>query len=264
MFVAERMAPKKRLEFYPFHTDDFPDVFTINDNFGDGDEFLKEVGILHEFLVRLLGFDVRNFSTVCDVRRTAVIPPVARLKAYAQKIQRDNKTVQARNAEIAPTLEATSQGSLDQTPVPLMVGEKIRVVYFNAERGREWQKECSILQYHPKLMGASIIFLNEMDSGMARSGNQVCTPPHYLPLLGAPDNCPTVASYALSYLRMPSTPLLFCALLSLPLPVLPLPSSAGHDACDSPVLTDALCLWRRVCGAHAGAEEREAVLREPE
>jgi hypothetical protein len=210
--------------------DNLPDVFIINDNFGDGDEFLKEVGTLHEFLVRLLGFDVRNFSTTCDIRRTAVIPPVARLKAYAQSMQRDNKTVQARNAEIAPTLEALSQGNLDQTPVPLMVEEKVHVVYFNAERGREWQKECSILQNHPKLTDASIIFLNEMDSGMARSGNQVCTPPLYLPLLGAPHHFPNVVSYAHSYPRLPFTPLLYCAPLCLPLPVPPLLLSTGHDA----------------------------------
>jgi endonuclease/exonuclease/phosphatase family metal-dependent hydrolase len=169
------MSPKKRLQKFSTCSQNPPDVLVVNDNFGEGDTFLIELGILHKLLVQMLGYDARNFSTACDVIRALSIPPVAKLAEYSQNIKPDKKSVQGRNAEIASTLQSWQLGILDQTPVPLLVKDQIRIVYFNAERGREWQKECKILKTHPKLAGASIIFLNEMDSGMARSGNQDTT-----------------------------------------------------------------------------------------
>lgn len=48
-------------------------------------------------------------------------------------------------------------------------GRPVRVVSFNAERGRYWREFAELLE--PQQQKTDIIILNEMDIGMARSGN---------------------------------------------------------------------------------------------
>ena len=78
------------------------------------------------------------------------------------------------NQRIAPTLhavEAHASGDLQ----PLSCSEKIRVVVFNAERGRTWEQACQKMKSEPQLKGAQVYFLNEMDNGMARTRNENTT-----------------------------------------------------------------------------------------
>ena len=49
---------------------------------------------------------------------------------------------------------------------------KIKIVFLNAERGRHLDEIEAYFKYHPDLKDASIILLNEIDVGMARSGNR--------------------------------------------------------------------------------------------
>ncbi len=49
--------------------------------------------------------------------------------------------------------------------------ERIRIVFVNAERGKKLDEITAYLKHHPDLKEASIILLNEIDIGMARSGN---------------------------------------------------------------------------------------------
>ena len=49
--------------------------------------------------------------------------------------------------------------------------ERIRIVFVNAERGKRLDEITAYLKHHPDLKEASIILLNEIDIGMARSGN---------------------------------------------------------------------------------------------
>jgi hypothetical protein len=49
--------------------------------------------------------------------------------------------------------------------------KKLQVTYFNGERGSFWLKQCEIFKNDPMLNGSDVIFFNELDIGMARSGN---------------------------------------------------------------------------------------------
>lgn len=49
--------------------------------------------------------------------------------------------------------------------------KKLQVTYFNGERGSFWLKQCEIFRNDPMLNGSDVIFFNELDLGMARSGN---------------------------------------------------------------------------------------------
>lgn len=53
-----------------------------------------------------------------------------------------------------------------------VLGTKLKVIEFNAERGTRWAEFASMVQDPASaLYGADVIILNEMDIGMARSGN---------------------------------------------------------------------------------------------
>lgn len=50
-------------------------------------------------------------------------------------------------------------------------GVPFTAAVFNMEAGRRFQEIRAYLQYHPLLKGADVIFANELDWGMARTGN---------------------------------------------------------------------------------------------
>jgi len=54
-------------------------------------------------------------------------------------------------------------------PAPEETGA-LRVVAWNLERGTHWREGVDLLVSHPALRGTDILFLSEMDIGMARSG----------------------------------------------------------------------------------------------
>lgn len=47
----------------------------------------------------------------------------------------------------------------------------LRAVAWNIERGKRWRDAAELLATHPLLAGSDLILLNEVDIGMARSGN---------------------------------------------------------------------------------------------
>ncbi len=57
-------------------------------------------------------------------------------------------------------------------PSPSVPPQALKVVVFNAERGSHFEGICSLLTTHSALRDADILLLNEVDWGMARSGNR--------------------------------------------------------------------------------------------
>lgn len=53
----------------------------------------------------------------------------------------------------------------------MRLGTALRVVEFNAESGKHWKEFSEMVKTDGRLQNADIILLNEMDIGMARSGN---------------------------------------------------------------------------------------------
>ncbi len=50
--------------------------------------------------------------------------------------------------------------------------DELKIVLFNAERGRYPDEIDAYMKYHPVLKGADIVFFNELDKGMIRTGNR--------------------------------------------------------------------------------------------
>lgn len=69
------------------------------------------------------------------------------------------------------TLPELEEIELSNTVSMVGDGESLRAVAWNMERGRHWKEGVSLLQEHPALQNADILFLSEMDLGMARSFN---------------------------------------------------------------------------------------------
>ncbi len=67
-------------------------------------------------------------------------------------------------------------GGLDcvdvENTVSRAIGKRLRVAVFNIERGVQLPIILAYLKYHPSLRSADIILANELDYGMARSGNK--------------------------------------------------------------------------------------------
>ena len=51
-------------------------------------------------------------------------------------------------------------------------GGRVRVVHWNIEHGNRFEDIATSLETHPELSGADLVTLNEVDLGMARSGNR--------------------------------------------------------------------------------------------
>jgi hypothetical protein len=52
---------------------------------------------------------------------------------------------------------------------PSTAGRNLRIAAWNMERGRYWEDGAELVREHPALRDAGVIFLGEMDLGMARS-----------------------------------------------------------------------------------------------
>jgi len=65
-------------------------------------------------------------------------------------------------------LDVVDSGPTANTAVPT----SLRVAAFNAERGTHFDAIVTLLRDHPRLRGADIVLLSEVDWGMARSANR--------------------------------------------------------------------------------------------
>jgi len=94
-------------------------------------------------------------------------------KIEVQKIQlaidRANDTSGVEALEIIPELndiEGTNRfNSIEEK-------DYLKIVLFNAERGKYLEEIDAYMKYHPALIDADIIFFNELDKGMIRTGNK--------------------------------------------------------------------------------------------
>ncbi|MBD3334150.1 MAG: hypothetical protein GF355_01385 [Candidatus Eisenbacteria bacterium] len=78
--------------------------------------------------------------------------------------------------EHAPTIEArlrrVQRGEPPRPHDPPGRVQRLRLVHWNVERGKQFRAVLQNLKEHPALRAADIVFLNEVDVGMARSRNR--------------------------------------------------------------------------------------------
>jgi len=80
----------------------------------------------------------------------------------------DGKSPYALNEELPVLRQIEVDNGLAPAATP---GDTLRVVSWNIERGRAWEGAAKLIQEHPALKDPDVVFLNEMDAGMVRSGN---------------------------------------------------------------------------------------------
>ena len=109
-------------------------------------------------------------------------PDAAAAEARAlREAFRRHPTLASLHADPAwPGLEARLQALL--TPIrtwsperdgePMRNGDRLRVLHWNLEHGNRFDAIVRALETHPALAGADLVTLNEVDLGMARSGNR--------------------------------------------------------------------------------------------
>jgi endonuclease/exonuclease/phosphatase family metal-dependent hydrolase len=85
-----------------------------------------------------------------------------------KRIDQKQSTISKQNDGFADPLDELQVGNL--YPVSLEK-ERLKLVIFNAQRGKYLDEIEAYFTYHPILKDVDIIFFNELDIGMARSGN---------------------------------------------------------------------------------------------
>jgi endonuclease/exonuclease/phosphatase family metal-dependent hydrolase len=78
----------------------------------------------------------------------------------------------ALEARLARLLSAVRRASPATPPAPPRDAARLRAVHWNIEHGNRYEPIVAALTTHPDLRDADLVFLNEADVGMARSGNR--------------------------------------------------------------------------------------------
>ena len=91
------------------------------------------------------------------------------LLASALPVETQNSLIRATLGAMEVGHVGARRGSAGVGAATLRFGDLLRVVVFTAERGRHWRRQCAILRGHAALANASLVLLNELDEGMART-----------------------------------------------------------------------------------------------
>jgi endonuclease/exonuclease/phosphatase family metal-dependent hydrolase len=184
LFMDTRFTPSK---FYKslLASPVAAEFFTLNDDFSaDPVEGSRGISKMLRFLASYFSPYPSSYPKdfrACglQVDKGLVDIPRANLSAFALS----RAPAQALNAAIQSTLSSAEVGHWDEFRQPntleaqgsgmelLRDTDAIRVTYFNAERGTKWPEQCEKIRTHPSLKDSAILFFNELDVGMARSGN---------------------------------------------------------------------------------------------
>lgn len=74
--------------------------------------------------------------------------------------------------ELNTTVPEIDAIEVDNTIADAPPSETLRLIAWNLQRGRHWREASRLIQGHPDLKHPSVVFLSEMDLGMARSANE--------------------------------------------------------------------------------------------
>jgi endonuclease/exonuclease/phosphatase family metal-dependent hydrolase len=74
--------------------------------------------------------------------------------------------------EVLRLLRTVQQGAPARGTAVTAPAKTLRIVHWNIERGKEFEAILENLREHPELRDADLVLLNEVDVGMARSGNR--------------------------------------------------------------------------------------------
>src|SRR5262245_31214037 len=77
--------------------------------------------------------------------------------------------LQARLGALLTPIRCSSPG---RPPSPAAAADRVQLAHWNLEHGNRFEAIAHALESRPGLAGADLITLNEVDLGMARSGNR--------------------------------------------------------------------------------------------
>lgn len=121
-------------------------------------------GIMLSFALLVI-FVFPSLSKMNDGRQNLV--PIPQEKRESLLLNVDNESAESLNMEVLPILNEVLISNRFQHEIPLQENHRrLRISEWNAERGLDWDILPSFYS------NSDIIILNEMDWGMARSGNK--------------------------------------------------------------------------------------------
>jgi endonuclease/exonuclease/phosphatase family metal-dependent hydrolase len=97
-------------------------------------------------------------------RAQATLAALTRSPEWPELEQRIEAVLSAPRLTIAPSRPADAP--------PAASGARVRAVHWNIEHGNHFEPIAEALARHQRLAGADLVLLNEVDLGMARSGNR--------------------------------------------------------------------------------------------
>jgi endonuclease/exonuclease/phosphatase family metal-dependent hydrolase len=166
-------------------TDPPAEFFTLNDDFSPNPVVASaEISRLDRFLTRYYGTFPNSYKkdySTCDLQIDRGLVDISRtnMSLFADS----TLSVHILNDNIQDTLSSVEVGHWDELRPSNLVDaqgrgvdmlrstDTIRITYFNAERGTQWKNQCAMIHKDSSLKDSPIIFFNELDVGMARSGN---------------------------------------------------------------------------------------------
>jgi len=101
----------------------------------------------------------------CCAQRVVLDFPKISQQRRATFLREGGVSLDVHNQQICKQLKSIEAAQVTRTSETH--GRDLNIIFWNAERGKTWEKAAM----HEKFQNADIILLNEMDVGMARSGN---------------------------------------------------------------------------------------------
>jgi hypothetical protein len=166
-------------------TDPPAEFFTLNDDFSPNPVVASaEISRLDRFLTRYYGTFPNSYKkdySTCDLQIDRGLVDISRtnMSLFADS----TLSVHILNDNIQDTLSSVEVGHWDELRPSNLVDaqgrgvdmlrstDTIRITYFNAERGTQWKNQCAMIRKDSSLKDSPIVFFNELDVDMARSGN---------------------------------------------------------------------------------------------
>jgi len=107
-------------------------------------------------------------------RLTKVVGQLQKISLEKRKILTQNSQNKTAD-ELTNSLSEMEAVEVVNTNSDKKPGDTLRLIAWNTERGRYWKDSAKLIREHPALQNPDVVFLGEMDLGMARSWNKHTT-----------------------------------------------------------------------------------------
>ena len=137
------------------------------------DQIMQRRTFLAGATLPLLG--LANAQTPHHPKRTSTVVKSLRMVSQARRVELERNPRNLSVQELNNLIPEINDIELLNSASNAKPKNSLRLIAWNTERGRYWKEGAQLIQETPSLRDPDLIFLGEMDLGMARSSNQHTT-----------------------------------------------------------------------------------------